>query len=51
MPSIEKRIDVWSQVDGMAGLFRTTDGNAYEIAIRPAEHAKHPGLTPYTGKE
>ena len=44
VPSIEKMVDLWSQIDGFAGLFRTKDGNAYEITIRPASESKHPGI-------
>ena len=44
LPMIEKRVDMWSQADGTAGLFRSTDGQAYEIMVRPAKLAKHPNL-------
>lgn len=35
-PFIEKRINMWSIGNGYVGLFRTKDGNAYEIIARPA---------------
>ncbi len=35
--NIEKRIDSWYIADGAVGLFRGTDGNAYEIVVRPAK--------------
>lgn len=41
---IEKIVDIRGQDDGMAVLARTTDGNAYEITIRPAEYAQHPDI-------
>ena len=41
IPSVEKLVDLWSQSDGMAALYRTKDGNAYEITIRPAAYAAH----------
>lgn len=51
LPFIEKRIDTWSQVDGMATLVRGVDGNAYEITIRPAEDTQHPKLKQRTIKK
>ena len=33
-----------------AGLFRSKDGNAYEIMIRPASLAKHPYIKDLTMK-
>ena len=50
IPSIERRVDVWSTSDGVVGLFRAVDGNAYEITIRPAESAKHPAVLKKVGK-
>lgn len=50
LPSIDKRVDLWSQIDGFAGLFRGKDGNAYEITIRPAEFAQHDGIKKKTKK-
>ena len=44
IPSVEKLVDLWSQSDGMAALYRTKDGNAYEITIRPAAYADHPDI-------
>ena len=31
-------------VDGVAGIFRYEDGNAYEITIKPISEASHKGL-------
>ena len=50
LPSIAKMVDLWSQADGMAGLYRTKDGNAYEITVRPAEYADHPNIANKTKK-
>lgn len=44
-----KVVDTWSQADGYATLIRTEDGQAYELQIRPAAYAKHPGLAKATG--
>lgn len=41
---VEEMVDLWSQMDGMAGLFRTKDGNAYEVTVRPAKYSQHPGI-------
>lgn len=41
IPSVEKLVDLWTQSDGMAALYRTKDGNAYEITIRPAAYSAH----------
>jgi hypothetical protein len=39
-PEIEKVVNVQSLVDGISAFVRTTDGNAYEMEIRPARYAK-----------
>lgn len=39
-PDIEKIINVNYLVDGISAFVRTTDGNAYEIEMRPAKYAK-----------
>lgn len=39
-PFVEKMVSVVGIHDGMAGLFRGTDGNAYEVVIRPAVYGK-----------
>jgi hypothetical protein len=44
-----KSVSVWSQSDGSAALLRDEDGQAYEITVRPAAYAKHPGITGDTG--
>lgn len=51
MPSVEKRIDVVSQMDGVAALIRTKDGNAYEVQIRPASMAQHPTIQKRVAKK
>jgi hypothetical protein len=40
LPMVEKIIDVHYMADGINVFARTTDGNAYEFMIRPAEYAK-----------
>lgn len=50
-PDVEKMVDLWSQIDGFAALYRTKDGNAYEVTVRPAEYAKHPGIKNKTKKK
>ena len=39
-PSINKRLDSSYIADGAVGLFSGTDGNAYEIIVRPANLGK-----------
>lgn len=39
-PDVEKVISVHQLVDGISAFVRTTDGNAYEMEIRPAPFAK-----------
>lgn len=39
-PEVEKVVNVQSLVDGISAFVRTTDGNAYEMEIRPARYAK-----------
>jgi hypothetical protein len=39
IPGLE-RLDIKTMSDGMAGLFRYKDGNAYEVQIRPASLIK-----------
>lgn len=51
VPEIEQMVDLWSQADGYSALMRTTDGNAYEIMIRPAKEAQHPGIQRKTSKK
>ena len=48
LPSVEKMVDMWTAADGMAGLFRTKDGNSYEITVRQAKLTQHPGLADKT---
>lgn len=43
VPSL-KRIDSWAIADGTVGLFRYSDGNAYEIEVRPISQGKHKNL-------
>ena len=43
-PDLEKRIHSSTILDGVVGLFRGKDGNAYEIVIRPAMYGKHKNL-------
>ena len=40
-PEIEKVINVQYLSDGISAFVRTTDGNAYEMEIRPARYAKN----------
>lgn len=47
---IEKLVDLWSQADGFAALYRMKDGNAYEVTVRPAQFADHPGIQKKTKK-
>jgi hypothetical protein len=47
LPSVDQVISTWTQVDGVSGLFRTKDGQAYEIVVRPASAAQHPQLRQY----
>jgi hypothetical protein len=47
-PSIEKKIDMHYITNGVTGLFRTKDGNAYEITIIPAKYSKE--FKNFTGK-
>lgn len=39
-PDIEKVVNVNYITDGISAFVRTTDGNAYELEIRPAKYAK-----------
>ena len=39
-PEIEKVVNVQYLTDGISAFVRTTDGNAYEMEIRPAKYAK-----------
>jgi hypothetical protein len=41
VPGLEKMVRGSALGDGVVGLFRAPDGNAYEIVIRAAEHAKY----------
>ena len=41
MPFIQKIIKSHYLADGIAVFARTTDGNAYEFIVRPAEHSKY----------
>lgn len=47
-PGIEV-VDTWTQADGMASLFKTEDGQAYEVQLRPAAYAKHPSIAQHYG--
>jgi hypothetical protein len=40
LPMVEQIIDMHYLADGITVFARTTDGNAYEFMIRPAEYAK-----------
>lgn len=48
---IEKMVDLWSQSDGFTALYRMTDGNAYEVMVRPASNAQHSGIQKKTKKK
>jgi hypothetical protein len=37
LPELEKRISSWYVANGTVGLFRSSDGNAYEIKVSPAK--------------
>ncbi len=39
-PEVEKVINVKYLTDGISAFIRTTDGNAYEMELRPARYAK-----------
>jgi hypothetical protein len=39
--SIEKIVHINYTVDSVVGLYRTKDGNAYQIEIKPAKYADH----------
>ena len=39
-PEVEKIVSVKQLVDGISAFVRTTDGNAYEMEIRPAPYAR-----------
>ena len=41
---VEKSIDTWTIADGGVALVRGTDGNAYEVVVRPARLGKFKDL-------
>ena len=41
---LEKRIAITQTVDGMVGLYRGKDGNAYIVQISQARDSKYKGL-------
>lgn len=51
LADVEKIVEIRGQVDGMAALVRTKDGNAYEVTVVPAEYSKHPSIKALTVKK
>lgn len=47
---VDKIVAVDYMFDGVAGLIRTSDGNAYEIQLRPAGKSEHPSFKQYIQK-
>lgn len=47
----EKRVEVVMIADGATALMRGTDGNAYEVTIRPAQYSKHPSFKRFVSKD
>ena len=43
-PDLKKLISSSTISDGIVGLFRSKDGNAYEVVVRPAAYGKYKGL-------
>lgn len=42
--AFERTVSMWTIADGATGIFRTPDGQAYEVIVRAAKDAQFKGL-------